>query len=619
MCKSKHFLLLIAAVTLSSKTTYAYPEDDQKTEKAKTPVLKKSQSKNTLKIVLFTVGIISVAFILGTVISHLGNSDPKNDESDPKDDSGSDEEKNDESDPKDDSESDEEKGEEIKINEYWKKFTQEIDGEEVEIYKFDLTLSGPKNKDLSTGEYWKNALKSLGNILNKKGTDYTYGLSFRIVTTNINIFDINLLKNLPKKSNVKSFEFSSIISGNIFHIIESFPSLVKLEIENTISCSAKSLDFIKPLEKIKFLTLHGFEQVTDITPIGDKTDLRSLMLWSFEVSDLTPLKSLVNLETLFLEQMNSKKEVFPPFEKLTKLKKLKMESYKKDEKKTLTRAKKLPDSIKKLINLEELELVNFHDLEDLKPLESFYKTLGVLKLSSSPKAKNLSVIGKLVQLNELYLNNIALKDLSLLSRLKNLQILTLIDLANVKDFSQVGNLVKLNNLHVDNIVGLKDISFLKNLENLKKLTLIRLPQVRKEYHYGLLLMDKIKQKKESGVASIPPPEEYKEFLWTPKDDNDLEAAKDKVAEIQKNKLLQLEDLMLDLPLAYCLAKKADLAAFLELPKLKKMTLSLEEQKPDKQNLKKKFLKKMKDYDLKESKYVEAFKNKKIQLASCTSY
>ncbi|MEM7361651.1 MAG: hypothetical protein AAF335_01420 [Bacteroidota bacterium] len=34
MCKSKHLFLLIAAVTLGSKTTYAYPEDDQKTEKA---------------------------------------------------------------------------------------------------------------------------------------------------------------------------------------------------------------------------------------------------------------------------------------------------------------------------------------------------------------------------------------------------------------------------------------------------------------------------------------------------------------------------------------------------------------------------------------------------------
>ncbi|MEM7361650.1 MAG: hypothetical protein AAF335_01415 [Bacteroidota bacterium] len=293
MCKSKRFFLLLAAVTLSSKTTYALLEENQKTEKSQDTHSQKkqtqSQSKNTLKIALFTVGIISVALVLGIVINSFGSSDLNDDENN--------------------------------LEASWKKSTKEIDGQEIDIYEF--IVSDPnETKDPEENLkrlpqkklLFKNSTKSLMATLKNKDRDYKYGICLGGQTCNIpNMYFFN---NLPNKENLKSLE---VWYPESFDILSSFTSLVELEIY-TYEANIKSLDFIKPLKNLKTLSLQGFPVVKDIKPIKDKTNLEILKLIGFDdLEDLNPLESLKNtLKELKLFQLMKVKD-FSPVGKLKKL------------------------------------------------------------------------------------------------------------------------------------------------------------------------------------------------------------------------------------------------------------------------------------------------------------
>jgi Leucine-rich repeat (LRR) protein len=70
------------------------------------------------------------------------------------------------------------------------------------------------------------------------------------------------------------------------------------------------------------LNLSFNEQITDITPLGELTNLKNLSLFCCEVCDITPLSSLVNLEELDLECTNVVS--IEPLGTLTKLRYLDM-------------------------------------------------------------------------------------------------------------------------------------------------------------------------------------------------------------------------------------------------------------------------------------------------------
>ena len=67
------------------------------------------------------------------------------------------------------------------------------------------------------------------------------------------------------------------------------------------------------------LELHG-HQITDLTPLAELTDLKTLGLGRNQVTDLTPLAKLIKLKTLWLP--NNKITDLTPLAKLTKLKML---------------------------------------------------------------------------------------------------------------------------------------------------------------------------------------------------------------------------------------------------------------------------------------------------------
>jgi Leucine-rich repeat (LRR) protein len=185
------------------------------------------------------------------------------------------------------------------------------------------------------------------------------------------------------------------------------------------------------LTNLQELYLHN-NQVSDLSPLAGLTNLQELSLYWNQINDLSPLAGLTNLQelSLFCNQIND----LSPLAGLTNLRLMDLEGNQISDISPLAGLTNLwyldlgynqisdISPLAGLTNLWYLDLV-YNQISDISPLAGM-TYLGVLYLYSN-QINDLSPLAGLANLQELYLDSNQISDLSPLAGLTNLQELRL--------------------------------------------------------------------------------------------------------------------------------------------------------------------------------------------------
>ena len=198
---------------------------------------------------------------------------------------------------------------------------------------------------------------------------------------------------------------------------------------------------LKHLEELKVIG----PAVSDLAPLADLTSLRKIDL-SCASPDLSALAKLVNLESLRISQSwearDDKTINLTPLANMTKLESLVLLSGQVSD----------VTPLKNLVNLKHLSIPSGGKVTDIQALSNF-ANIEVLSLGGNTIA-SLSPLENLINLQELNLRNNALRNLSPLSKLVNLKSLNLSQTSLVRgrpinlitDVSPLKGLAKLEKL-----------------------------------------------------------------------------------------------------------------------------------------------------------------------------
>ena len=241
--------------------------------------------------------------------------------------------------------------------------------------------------------------------------------------------DISPLKDLTKLKKL-------VLKNNKIEDLSAIGSLTELEeLDLYGNRGIKSINGFENLKKLKKLLLNRTGEITDISPLKECKDLEELSIQNNKVSSIEALK---DHEKLTLLDISGNKQItdLSPLEKSTKLTRL------------LANGNKIEnlDSLKNLTELKEIHV-------------------------SENKIKDLSPLKKLVNLEDLDIgNNLDIESLDVLNNLTNITELKINNAKKVKDFSPISKLKKLDDLTIIRS-GLTDISFLKGLNEITEMSL----------------------------------------------------------------------------------------------------------------------------------------------------
>jgi Leucine-rich repeat (LRR) protein len=262
------------------------------------------------------------------------------------------------------------------------------------------------------------------------------------------------------------------INGRILNEMTCFYSLNDENLSDISSLSS--------LMNLQTLNLEWCTNLSDISPLCGLTNLQTLSLWSKNLSDISPLSGLTNLQTLSLWSENLSD--ISPLSGLTNLQTLDLTD---DNLSNISPLRGLTNlqalrlcrsnlsdisPLRGLINLQKLDLTLCENLSDISPLRGL-TSLQTLYLFKCYNLSNISPLSSLTNLQELDLSwCYNLSNISPLHGLTNLQILKLSSCGNLSDIS-LNDLPSLQELDLSNCKKLSDISPLSGLTNLQILDL----------------------------------------------------------------------------------------------------------------------------------------------------
>ena len=197
----------------------------------------------------------------------------------------------------------------------------------------------------------------------------------------------------------------------------NFPALKVLDLENNMQYDPNFNTFtdifiLSDLNQLEELNLSGNSQITDFSPISKLVNLRSLDLFSCDITDIGFLTELKNIQEL---------------------------------------------------SLSNIEIENLNVLSALTSLEILYLTESDLL--------DASVLGELINIRELWIPNNKIDNIDFVCRLTFLQKL-IISENKISDISCLKNLHDLATLYADDNM-ITDLSSLEELTNLRFLSLCR--------------------------------------------------------------------------------------------------------------------------------------------------
>jgi len=225
----------------------------------------------------------------------------------------------------------------------------------------------------------------------------------------------------------------------------------------SLSLNEKKIVDVSPLKtliNLQELYLSGNE-IVDVSPLKTLTNLQKLWLQNNKIADISPLSTLTNLQTLYLSY--NKIVDVSPLSTLTNLQTLYLFS------------NKIVDvsPLKTLITLQELSLFN-NQIVDVSPLKTL-TTLQELILIDN-KIEDISPLSSLIDLKKLYLDGNKIEDISPLSSLIDLKELYL-DGNKIEDISPLSLLINLEKFGFVNNEYRIDIDVIFSLPKLKYVNL----------------------------------------------------------------------------------------------------------------------------------------------------
>ncbi|EJS6044754.1 InlB B-repeat-containing protein, partial [Listeria monocytogenes] len=228
---------------------------------------------------------------------------------------------------------------------------------------------------------------------------------------------------------------------------------MKLELIQFNSNQISNLSPLSNLTNLSVLILSD-NKISDLSPLSGLTNLKKLQLSENQLSDLTPLSGLTNLT--FLDMNKNKISDISPLANLTNLTNLYMSNNQ------ITNLSALSGLIN-LVNLylSENQITDISGLSNLTNLQMVYM--------HQNKIIDVSPLSNLTNLESLYLSLNQINNIDSLSRLTNLNTLRMID----NQINDIGSLAGLTNLTELDIRGnqIKDVSPLSSLTNLESLLL----------------------------------------------------------------------------------------------------------------------------------------------------
>lgn len=260
-----------------------------------------------------------------------------------------------------------------------------------------------------------------------------------------------------------SLEIDWVKVENIEYLAE-MKCLADLELDSVKG--TEDLSFLKKMKDLENLELYHVKGTEDLSFLKEMKSLQTFSYYNSECKDISPIKDLKNLKSLYLHTGYDTYYDISPLGDLTKLKKLDL----------------------------------YVQTRDLSPLKSLTK-LEDLSLRIGIRADGLEVLSGFPKLTNLYLGGVTVSDPKHLSELKNLKTLSLIncDFDPKESFSGIGELTgleklelyesgddcmivyedfdapsvsKLTNLRSIEIAGydMTDCQFLKNMKDLEEIT-----------------------------------------------------------------------------------------------------------------------------------------------------
>ena len=223
------------------------------------------------------------------------------------------------------------------------------------------------------------------------------------------------------------------------------------ELDLGVNEELSDLSPLKGLLNLQVLNV-AYTLVSDLLPLKGLQNLQLFFVFHTPVSDLLPLKDLQNLQHLSVS--STRVSDLLPLKDLQNLQHLSVSS---------TRVSDLLP-LKDLQNLQYLSVFSTQ-VSNLSPLKSL-QNLQYLSVSST-QVSDLSPLKELINLQELYVSYTPISDLSPLKELINLQELD-VSSTQVSDLSLLKELINLQKLDVS-ITQVSDLSPLKELINLQEL------------------------------------------------------------------------------------------------------------------------------------------------------
>ena len=219
-----------------------------------------------------------------------------------------------------------------------------------------------------------------------------------------------------------------------------------------LSAEDSGISDLTGLEHATNLQYHLFlrnNEISDITPLENLIQLQGLYLSDNPISDLQPLENLIQLQSL--ELANTQISDITPLKNLIQLQWLQLSN---------TQISNL-QPLENLIRLQSLYLFD-NEISDITPLENL-KQLQSLQLPNN-EISDITPLKNLTQLQGLGLSGNEISDLQPLENLTNLQKLYLRD-NQITDVTPLAQLVNLQTLFLSGNPSLRDISPLADLYN----------------------------------------------------------------------------------------------------------------------------------------------------------
>ena len=212
---------------------------------------------------------------------------------------------------------------------------------------------------------------------------------------------------------------------------------------------------LKNLINLIHLDLHRNRRIRDVSPLKNLTNLTWLSLRGNRISDMSPLRDLTKLT--YLHVAYNRISDVSAFKNLTNLTFLDIEAH-------------IISDLSPLENLTNLTYLDFDSnrVSDVSPLAGLTK-LTELDASDNQIA-DVSALKNLINLTYVDLDDNRILDISALQNMTNLGWLDLDDNQNISDISPLQNLIRLEWLDLDHN-AISDLSPLENLTNLTYLDL----------------------------------------------------------------------------------------------------------------------------------------------------